>query len=91
MMFQGYEIVTLLLGLIATAVILLNRKMLQTLPAVKFLIAGFSMFLASWFLTNIETLLLRDIFNLLEHLSQASGGILLTIWCWEVFRKAEEG
>lgn len=89
-MIQGYEIIVLILGLIVLVVILLNRERLQHLPAQNILIAGFLMFLASWFLTNFEAFLWRDALNLLEHVSQAFGGILVAVWCWKVFVKAEE-
>ncbi|MCF7891141.1 hypothetical protein K9M78_07990 [Candidatus Bipolaricaulota bacterium] len=89
-MVEGYEIVALILGLIALTVILLNWRRLKFLPAQKLLIAGFSIFLSSWIFTNAEALLWRDALNLLEHISQAFGGILVAIWCWEVFRMTEE-
>jgi len=89
-MVQKYEIVAFILGLIALTVILVNRKQLRNLSAQKFLIAGFSMFLASWVLTNLESFFWADTLNVLEHVSQATGGVLVAVWCWRVFGKAEK-
>lgn len=89
-MVQGYEIIALILGLIALVVFLLNWKRLQTLPAKILLISGFFLFLSSWVFTNAEAFFWKDTLNLLEHVSQASGGILVATWCWEVFKKTEE-
>lgn len=89
-MVQGYEIVALLLGLTAMVVILLNQNRLGHLHAHKLLIGAFSLFLASWFFTNLEAFLWRETFNLLEHVSQALAGILTAAWCWVVFRRGKE-
>lgn len=89
-MVEGYEIIVLILGFTALVVILLNWEKLQQLPSQKILIAAFLMFLASWILTNVEALLWRDALNILEHISQATGGIMIAFWSWEVFWKAED-
>lgn len=89
-MFEGYEVIALILGLIVLIVILLNWKRLQVLPAQKLLISGFLMFLSSWFFTNLEAILWREALNLLEHISQAFGSLLILVWCWEVFGKTRE-
>ncbi|MFB6291185.1 MAG: hypothetical protein ABEJ25_05615 [Candidatus Bipolaricaulia bacterium] len=89
-MFEGYEIIALILGLIALIVFLLNWEKLKDLPAKILLISGFSLFLSSWIFTNAEALLWKDALNLLEHISQAFGGILVASWCWEVSRRTEE-
>ena len=91
-MVQGYEIIALILGLIALSVILLNWKRLRALPAQKLLIAAFFLFLSSWIFTNLEALLWREFLNLIEHVTHTSGGILVAIWCWKVFGEVgEEG
>ena len=89
-MVQEYEIVALMLGLITLIVIILNRQRLRQIPAEKILIGAFSLFLASWIFTNLEGIFWRDAFNLLEHVSQTFAGLLITVWCWEVFGKSEE-
>ena len=88
-MVEKYEIVVLILGLLALIVGFLNRKQLTNLPYGEIFIRAFLLFLASWLLTNLEAFLYSDILNLLEHLSQALGGLLVATWCWKVFVKGE--
>ena len=89
-MFQEYEIVALILGLVALLVVLFNYKRLDSMPAKNILITGLGMFLISWFFTNLEAFIWSRIFNITEHISHSLGGVLLAVWCWRVFIRTEK-
>ncbi|MFP4050719.1 MAG: hypothetical protein ACLFVB_03135 [Thermoplasmata archaeon] len=59
--------------------------MTKDLPHPNLLITAFIMFLLSWIFTNVEGFFFGDIFNLLEHLSQLIGAVLIAVWCWKIF------
>ncbi len=84
-MIEEYELVVFLLALIVLFFTLINRERLRQLPASELMVLAFHLFLASWLLTNLENFFWPDALNLLEHLTQASGAILIAIWSWRVF------
>lgn len=88
-MVEKYEIVVLILGLVALVVGFINREKLSYLPYKEIFAGAFLLFLTSWLFTNLETFLWGYILNLLEHLSQVLGGLLVATWCWKVFVKGE--
>lgn len=89
-MVEEYEVVVLILGLVALTVVLLNRQRLKNLPGREIFLASFLLFLVSWVFTNLEAFLWGNIFNLMEHISQAFGGILVAAWSWRVFGNKEK-
>ena len=88
-MVEEYEIVVLILGLVALTVVFINRQRFKNLPHREIFLASFLLFLISWLFTNLEAFLWGNIFNLMEHISQSLGGILVAAWSWRVFGKKE--
>jgi len=76
------EVLALVLG---TGVLLLAvaaRARLRELPRVRLLAASFLALYLGWVTTVLESLLLPDLLNLVEHLANATSALLLAAWCW---------
>ena len=86
-MIEKFEVVLLLLGIFVLVFVFANKRLFHYLPSSNILIAGFLMFFISWVLTNLESILLTDMLNLLEHLFQLTGAVFIFAWCWNVFSK----
>ncbi len=88
-MVEENEIVLLLFGIVVFIFMIWNRKKLNKLPRPLLIYTVYILFLASWFVTNIETFIFPFTLNILEHLFQAAGGIVLLTWTWKVFIKGD--
>ena len=89
-MIQENEILMLLLGICVFVFIQKNWIRLRNIPESKTLIAGFSMLLAGWLMTVLEGFFLKELLNYCEHMCYAGSALLLTVWCWKVFRSRKE-
>lgn len=88
-MFQGKEVVLLVLAIGVLFFIIGNRLRLKKVPASKILIAGFILFFAGWVSTVLEGVFWGKILNLIEHICYVGGSILVARWCWEIFVRKE--
>lgn len=88
-MVQQNEVILLLLGIGVFIFIGSNRSRLRRLPASRTMLLGFYVLLLGWILTNLEALLLTDLLNVIEHLCYAVSAVLLAIWSWQVFSRAD--
>lgn len=89
-MVQENEIIMLLLGIGVLIFVLRNHSVIQRVPGSRFLIAGFSVQLAGWFLTVLEGFILESFLNYCEHACYAVGSLLLAFWCLKARRGKEE-
>lgn len=85
------EIVMLLLGAGVLIFIIENRAGLKRLPASGIIISAFSLLLATWIATVLESFIWYRFLNLVEHAGFAASSVLTAIWCWKAFsqNKAE--
>lgn len=84
-MVQENEIVLLILGIGVLVFVLGNRQRLQKIPASNFLLSGYYMMLAGWFLTVLEGFFLSNLINYLEHICYAASSIITSLWFLNVF------
>ena len=89
-MIQPHEIIVLLLGLGVLVFILENRQKLHLIPASRILTSAFSLVLAGWILTVLESLFWKDVLNFLEHFCYAAGSFSMAVWCWKVFKPRKD-
>jgi fluoride ion exporter CrcB/FEX len=87
MMVQGNEVVLLVLGIGVLLFIVGNRNKLKYLPASKILLTAFLFSFTGWSATVIETFLLGNLTNAIEHICYMVSAIFLAIWCWKAFHR----
>jgi len=89
-MIQQNEVVMLVLGIGVAIFILGNYSQFKRFPSATVLVVGFSVLLAGWVLTVLESFYFPGFFNFFEHLCYAISTVLLTTWTWIVFRKGRK-
>lgn len=75
------EILMLLVGLAALLFLGLNWRRLAHVPHRRLIAAAVASLAVAWLATNLEELLWRDFFNLIDHLGYALFGALICLWC----------
>ena len=73
-MYQESEIVSLLLALFLTPVMARSARAVQ-MPGKAWFVAGYLSVVAGYVFTIVEGYWLYDLFNILEHLAYAVGGV----------------
>jgi len=89
-MIQENEVVMLLLGVIVLIFMLGNRPPLKRLPAWSVLLAAFCTLVGGWTLTVLEGFFWTQWLNLAEHVCYAANSVLVAVWCWMVFTRAQQ-
>ena len=89
-MFHENEIVMLFLCIGVLIFIYLNRKSLAKFKGWKLLFASFILLLIACISTVVEGFMLEDFFNYLEHSCYAGSRIIMTAWCYRVFKEKSE-
>ncbi len=83
-MVQENELLMLIFGLCIFGLILSSYAKIKNIRSIKFLIAGFCVFLTGWTFTVLESFIWERALNILEHGSYALGSILVALWCWGI-------
>jgi len=89
-MIQQNEIIVLVLGIGVLIFVLNNRQKLLLVPASQILIWGFSLILAGWILTVMKGFFWKDFLKLAAHFCYAASSLLMTAWCWKVFKSGKD-
>ncbi len=89
-MFHENEIVMLFLCIGVLIFICFKRKTLAKSRGWGLLFASFFLLLIASISTIIEVFFLEHFFNYLEHSCYAGSGVMLTTWCYLVFKGSGE-
>lgn len=84
-MFEENELIMLILGLCALAVILANLQTFRRIPDFRLLFIAFGFTLLGWFATVLEALMWRETFNYFEHAAYAMSSLVAAAWVWRAF------
>ena len=89
-MVQGNEILNLLLGFGTLLFILLNLPRLAKIKSSRLLLGAYFVLFAASILTVLEGLFWSHLLNFLEHLCYLLSQIMVTLWCWKIYRSKDE-
>lgn len=81
-MVQENELITMLLGFGILLFLIANRAHFIRVPSRRLLTISLLLFLTSWVSTVLEDFLWAVFLNLIEHISNLLGTLLLVVWIW---------
>lgn len=79
-MFEEIELITLIVGMGIPVFMYANRQTLFRTPYMKVLVFSYCCFLAAWTATVIESYILLNVMNVIEHSLYFIGCLLLACW-----------
>ena len=83
------KIIIWIIGVSFLLFLVANRKQMGNLPKNKLFLMGYYILFAGWNFDILETFVLKEFFNLIQHLCFSVSSIILAIWCWLIFVKEE--
>ncbi len=87
MIVQENEIVMGLFGIVVLIFMIIKRKQISSIPYHAVLITGYTCILSGWIFTILESFILSNMFNIMEHFFYALSALFILFWCWIVFHK----
>lgn len=85
------EMLSLVLGTGVLLLAIAARARLRDLPRVRLLAAAFLALYIAWVATVVESFLLPDLLDLVEHVAHVASALLLAAWCWSGRPRAAPG
>jgi len=82
---QNNELLILILAIAVVIFWHMNKSNLTDLPQCRTLYTGFCFLLASWVFTIVESYVLEELFNMLEHIFLMLASAFLMVWVFMVF------
>lgn len=89
-MIQQNELITLLVGVGVALFIYLNRRRIAQIPEYRWLIISYSALFLGWIFTIVESFILADTMNILEHTCYLSSSLAAAVWCWIALVRVEK-
>ena len=74
------EILAIVIGIIVAGLILVNYSKFKSYPGKNLLITAFLFALTSWIFSAVESVFLKEFFNLLQNICITITSILIAIW-----------
>ena len=88
-MFESNELIALLLATGGLLFLIPNRKEFGRLPGASLLLCAYFLLFLGFVFTVAEEVVLYDLFNLLEHVSNNLCILCLVAWIWRITSRRE--
>lgn len=88
-MIEESELITLLIGIGVFIFIIINFRKLKEIPKFNILLTSFTSFLIGWTLTVLESFMLYDLFNLIEHICYITASICIFLWIVLIYKEKD--